>query len=212
MSSEEFEFDLSNVATEVKTAPVSKQVFCQNCGKELKGNAKFCDNCGTNVNSVISSQKAKFEDSDTIAKKSNPLVWVILVIVLAIMAIILFPVVRDMGKSGLERDIERTFQRSMSQDDMYGAIWRENEIEVKQVHLVRKSWNTYDGIVQVSVKGRIHNVSIEVTKDGSSAMWKTTEPKIIALGFLGELYLKKMQEESERQLKKLQQQYEDWGW
>jgi hypothetical protein len=161
--------------------------FVKNCGKELNENAIFCDGCGSNVNGVIMSQKVKFENSDTITKKSNPLVWVIIVIVLAIMAIIYFSyVIGDMEKSELERDIERDFQSYMLEDEEYGAIWRENEIEVKQVYLVRQGRNSnkYDGIVEVSAGGRIYNVSINVTYDGVSYIWETKEPE--DLDFLDE--------------------------
>jgi hypothetical protein len=77
-------------------------MFCKNCGKELEENAKFCDGCGSNVNSVISSQKANFEDSDTIAKKSSNLARIVKLVIPIVVLLILLPIVivkQDLTKS-----------------------------------------------------------------------------------------------------------------
>ena len=48
-------------------------MFCENCGQELKDNAKFCENCGTKVpqmrpESEVQAEQAQQEPARSLAQ------------------------------------------------------------------------------------------------------------------------------------------------
>ncbi|MDR2597059.1 MAG: hypothetical protein LBC76_07050 [Treponema sp.] len=81
------------------------------------------------------------------------------------------------SKSEMERGIKENFQEKMDTDSTY----KKYQIKVQKVTLIKSGSHTYDGLVNVLLDDKAHDVSISVTTDGSSYIWET---KPLAFSFL----------------------------
>jgi len=81
--------------------------------------------------------------------------------------------------------IKESFQEKMDTDSAY----KEYQMKVQKVSLIKTGPNSYDGYVNVLLGNELHDVSISVTTEGSSYEW---EIKPLAFSFLLRYKLKNL--------------------
>ena len=78
-------------------------------------------------------------------------------------------------KKQIEETISTSFEEQIRNDDRLGEAWIRGGAKVQKVILVQNGLTKYDGMVYVLLHGKIYQVAISVTADGTSTMWKTTD-------------------------------------
>lgn len=115
------------------------------------------------------------------------------VVVAIILAAILIFGGLSLQKSHATSTVKESLQTQFDADEKY----KEYQLKVGEVRLIRKSLFSFDGLASVNMDGENHNVRLDVTMDGMSIYWET-QP--FALGFLAKKDLEKLQRDLEKDL------------
>jgi hypothetical protein len=90
--------------------------------------------------------------------------------ILAVATISLF--VSLAGCEQSTRDVGQVVKTSMQEKFDSDADFSKYHLTVVSVDVVRQSGNTYQGLAHVTCKGTTHDVSVDITADGSNVLWK----------------------------------------
>lgn len=69
-------------------------------------------------------------------------------------------------------DIGETVKSSMQETLSTNSNFKEQNLRVQNVQVLKKGGNAYKGIASISYKGTSHDVPIEITVDGKNVMWE----------------------------------------
>ena len=69
-------------------------------------------------------------------------------------------------------DIGDTVKSSMQETLSTDSNFKEHNLKVQDIQVLKKGGNSYKGIASILYKGTSHDVPIEITVDGRNVMWE----------------------------------------
>ena len=91
-------------------------------------------------------------------------------IVQIIASLMIVAVITGCGMS--PEDIGETVKTSMQATLSADSNFKEHNLKVENVQVLKKGDNAYRGLASISYKGTSHDVPVEVTVDGKNVMWE----------------------------------------
>lgn len=93
-------------------------------------------------------------------------------IIQIVVSFIIIAIMTGCGMSS--EDISKTVKSSMQETLSTNSSFKEYNLTVENVHVLKKSDNTYKGLASVLYKGSLHDVPVEITVDGENVMWEAS--------------------------------------
>lgn len=157
-------------------------MFCTNCGKELKTEAKFCPRCGESVVAVDELIPQKVQNVATTRlnmelKKKKPVVlWIGIIGVVLIAAVIITTIVLTSGAKKSEYDEKMDLGRKylLELDYEQAALAFEEAIKIDP-----KKKEAYIELAELYVKQRKNEKAIEILENAKEAIEDEREKDLI---------------------------------
>lgn len=89
------------------------------------------------------------------------------------------------------QEVAQVVKTSMQQKFDSDPEFSKWHLVVTSVDVVRQSPNTYQGLAHITYKGISHDISVDITADGSNVMWKAPQGSFL---FVAQDELKELQE------------------
>ena len=106
----------------------------------------------------------------------------------AILVVLIFVLTGcSMSKEEIRETVKQSMQESLSNDPDFSSY----KLEVKEVTLVKSDNRKYSGYAEVEHNGKIHQVSLSVTVDGTDVLWEAKEGAFL---FLAEKEINEIQD------------------
>lgn len=90
-----------------------------------------------------------------------------------------------------KEEIAETVKTSMQQTLSSDAQFKEFDLKVVHVKVIKQGDSSYKGLAAVDYEGEVHTVPVEITVDGSNVMW---EAKPGAFMFVAQKQFQKLQQ------------------
>lgn len=134
-------------------------IACRECDAKLSTRAKQCPHCG----------------APTAKLRSGLFITLVIVAFMAAIAhapgmLALFAV-GGMSTELVAESVKSSMQQKFDSD----AGFKQWHLKVKGVHVLEQGDNRYQGMATVVHDGKVHDVPVDITADGSNVMW-TTQP------------------------------------